>query len=96
MGKDARAPITDPKELLLARGRSYAYRGRYLQIQVFSKYLPEMHALQKAYGGHYYKHGTGFVWVEANRQRLIQIVDELRDSFPSEKGFEIPIITNYY
>lgn len=96
MGKDARAALASPDEILLVKARSYAYRGRYLQIQVFTKHLSEVECLEKKFGGRHYRHGTGFSWVIANRQKLIGIVDTLRDQLPSENGFEVPIIENYY
>lgn len=87
--------MDDPVEILLTCGRCYAYRGRYLQVQVFTKYLTEVNHLEKRFGGKHYKHLSGFVWQISSRQKLVQLIDELREHFPSENGFEVPIIQNY-
>lgn len=95
MPRDLVPPIDTAEDILLTKGRTFTYRGKYLQIQVFTKYLTEVNHLETRWGGHHYKHGTGFIWLIAKRQMLLQIVDDLRDRFPSENGFELPIIRNY-
>lgn len=95
MPRTVTAPLEAAEDILLLKGRTFTYRGKYLQIQVFTKYLTEVSHLEKRWGGHHYKHGTGFVWLIAKREMLLKIVDDLRDGFPSENGFEVPIIQNY-
>jgi len=36
-----------------------------------------MVVLEEAFGGNYYKHGAGFVWVLGNRERLLELVESL-------------------
>jgi hypothetical protein len=95
MPREAAEALREAEEVVLIKGRTYPYHGRYLQIQVFTKWLTEVNLLVQRFGGNYYKHGTGFVWVLANRQKLLQMVDALQEKFPSENGFENEIIKRY-
>lgn len=95
MGRAAADAMNDPAEIILARARTYAYRARYLQVQVFTKYVTETDLLIQTYGGHSYKHGTGFIWMLSNREAVIKLVRAVEDRLPSENGFENLIITGY-
>lgn len=46
-------------------------------MRVFSKKRADMVVLEEAFGGNYYKHGAGFVWVLGNRERLLELVESL-------------------
>jgi len=51
--------------------------------------------LTYVYGGHYYRHGSGWRWVLAKRGSLIALVKDLTDDFPSTNQFEKPILEYY-
>lgn len=95
MGRSVAEPLKDPHEILLTKARTYAYRGKYLQVIVFSKYLTEIDLLERTFGGHHYVHGTGFNWLLSKREDLVRIVSQVEDRLPSENGFESPILEFY-
>lgn len=95
MGRTSSYPIKDPKQLLLEKGRIYAYKKHYLQLYVFSSWVSEMRTLQHAYGGNVYPHGSGYKWMLSKRRLLTDLVKELNDDLPSTHKWEDPI-KKYY
>jgi len=88
----AQAPLKNAEDILLQRCRSYIYRKRYFQLQVFSKWFTEVELLTAHYNGHWYKHGSGYVWMLTKRNDIIRLVITLQSSFPSESKFEDKIL----
>lgn len=95
MGRTSTTPLKSAEEIVLLRAKTYAYRGRYLQVYVFTTWVSELRALVYAYGGHYYRHGSGYKWVLSKRGNLIELVKKLTDKFPSTNHFE-DLIIEYY
>lgn len=88
-------PLKSAREIVLKRAKTYAYKGRYLQVYVFTTWVSELRMLTYVYGGHYYRHGSGWRWVLAKRGSLIALVKDLTDDFPSTNQFEKPILEYY-
>lgn len=65
------------KQLLLAKGRGYIYKRKYPQVVVFTRFISDIDKLERMFGGHHYKHGTGMVWVLSDRARLKHMLKEL-------------------
>ena len=88
MGRIARAPLKDPFEIAISQAHAYLYKQRYPQVSVFTKYLTEAHCLEEEFGGNHYVHGTGFVWVLAQRNDVATFHEKMKPYLPSQWGFE--------
>lgn len=95
MGRAFTPPLKDADEIVLRKAKSYAYKGKYIQVYVFTTWVSELRLLVYKYGGHYYRHGAGFRWVLSKRGNLIELVQKLTDKFPSTNHFE-DMILRYY
>lgn len=95
MGGTPATPLKKPHQIVIERAKVYAYKGQYLQVYVFTTWLSELAMLVRAYGGHYYKHGTGYRWVLAKRGDLCRLVEKVNEHLPSVNRFEDPIIKYY-
>jgi len=58
------------KQIVLAKGRGYIYKRKYPQVVVFTRAVLDVDRLERAFGGHHYKHGTGIIWVLSSRAGL--------------------------
>jgi hypothetical protein len=85
----------DADQLVLDKARTYAYKGRYLQVIVFCKNRGDADALIKAFSGHRYKHVVGWYWVLSKRADIVALVEKLETKFPSKHRFENMIIEYY-
>lgn len=63
------------------KGRVYLSKGKYITLRVFSKARGDVVTLQKVYGGNYYEHGTGYIWVLGDKEGLKYLVESL-DTVP--------------
>lgn len=48
-----------------------------MSVRVFSKLLTDALALKKVFGGNYYMHGVGYIWVLSHRDKLVEMVSGL-------------------
>ena len=95
MGRSSRGVIRDPRQIVIEKGRVYRYKKRYIQVVVFSIWVTEVRALAYEFGGHIYRHGTGHIWLLANRDSLVELVNKCEHLFPSKNNFEVPIQEQY-
>lgn len=58
------------KQIVLAKGRGYIYKRKYPQVVVFTRLVTDADRLERAFGGHHYKHNTGIIWVLSSREGL--------------------------
>lgn len=75
------------REILLQRGRGYLYKGRYPQIVVFTRAVLDVDKLESCYGGHHYRHKSGFIWLLSDRKSLRACLESL-EGVKSRHGFE--------
>ena len=75
------------QQIVLERGRGYLYKGKYPQVTIFTKSLVDIYKLKTTYGGNYYKHNTGFVWMITNRYQLRLLLKAISPC-RSSHGFE--------
>lgn len=66
-------------ELLVNRARAYKHgRGRkYWMVQYWTTNVHETRLIKKWFGGNYYRHGVGFVWVLASKRGLKLMLSKL-------------------
>lgn len=96
MGRTFTPPIKSARKIILEKGKSYIYKGKYITVYVFTTWVSEVVALVHAFEGHYYRHGTGYRWVLSKKGNLINLVKNLTADFPSTNQFEKPIIEHYF
>jgi len=77
----------EAKRILIERGRGYLYKGRYPQLTVFTPRVEEATCLKQAFGGNYYRHGNGVVWVLSRRDALDAVLSAIAPE-QSVSGFE--------
>ncbi len=92
MGRTVAAPLKDPEAIVLAKGRSYVVRRRYMQIQVFSTWWTEIELLTHHFGGHYYRHLSGYTWMLTDRDEIYALVGRLLPKLPSATHFEDQVL----
>jgi len=95
MSKPVSAPLKNADDIILTRCRAYVYRKHYLQLVVFSTWWSEVESVSYSFGGHIYKHGTGFIWILAKRDSILALVTHLKPFFPSFTGFESKVLDIY-
>lgn len=61
------------------RGRFYVLSKRYTQVTVFSLNRRDVDELRSHFGGHVYRHRSGFVWVLSKYQDLRRLYDQLSE-----------------
>lgn len=81
-------PLRDPGQIVCAKARGYLYHGKYPQVCVFTKYISELDHLVTAFGGHYYKHLAGYIWVLSRRSEIATMMTKVKPWLPSCHGFE--------
>lgn len=57
-------------------------RGKYRSLRVFSKKLTDVVLLRDVFGGTYYRHGVGYVWVVGRRLEINHILDRVAEIHP--------------
>lgn len=77
MARTPARPIVDPKLCVLSKGRFYVQNGKYPQISFFSIFITEIDIVQNAFGGKYYRHNKGWIWVLARRQDILKLLEVL-------------------
>jgi len=80
--------IETARDIVLERGHAYLYRGKYPQLQVFTTKEIELDVLKRTFGGHSYRHGSGFVWVLSKRVELAAFMQKISPHLPSRCGLE--------
>ena len=93
MGQTTSDPLRDAYSIVSAKARAYAYRDIYPQIVVFTTFLTETDLLQQEFGGHKYKHGSGWVWLLSRQEGIDALMEKMKDHFPSDTGFEDVIVS---
>jgi hypothetical protein len=80
----------DPLETLQQKGRGYLTSGKYPRIHVFSRSVVELDRLVRRFGGNYYKHRSGFMWVLSGKQVIADLIKTMDDEgyLPTVHGFE--------
>jgi hypothetical protein len=72
----------DATEIVLAKARAYNTAGGYVSVKAFTKDELEARDLVKAFGGNYYPHGTGWIWVLSSAEKQWSLLALLGDSVP--------------
>ena len=83
-----RLMIHDPAKLVCGTARGYLYRGLYPQIRLFTKYPLELDHLTQTFGGHYYPHLAGYIWVLSKQSEVQELLTKVKPYLPSRYGFE--------
>jgi hypothetical protein len=69
---------------LIERARVYrTHGGRYTVVKVFSKKKTDMTILCNAFGGNFYVHGVGYIWVLSSKKALADVVRALAPDVPN-------------
>ena len=63
--------------VILTKGRVYIDKGKYIQLRVFAKELVVLDMLTRSFGGNYYPHGSGYVWVVSKLSDLENIARQV-------------------
>lgn len=82
----------------LVKERAHTYRvNKYLQVHVFTRLPAEYNTLMREFGGHVYKHGSGWTWVVTKRTELQMLCKKMRGLglLPSNHNFEVLIEKHY-
>lgn len=66
-------------ELLVERGRVYrhGFGRKYWAVHFFSRSIPEMRLVKKCFGGNYYRHGVGYLWVISSKEGIRVLLTEV-------------------
>lgn len=64
------------------RGRVYKSKG-YPVLHVFSIQLVDVIHLRDLWGGNYYKHGSGYLWILGKREGQLQVLKDVKLSVGS-------------
>ena len=80
----------DPLESIQQKARGYMTKGIYPRIHVFSRTTMELDRLVRKFGGNYYRHGSGFLWVFSGRKAIKDLIKQVGEAgyLPSVHGFE--------
>lgn len=65
------------KQIVLAKGRGYIYKRKYPQVVVFTRLVTDADRLERAFGGHHYRHGAGIIWVLSSRAGLRKMLSKI-------------------
>lgn len=74
--------IGEACRLLTTRGHAYRSKNKYVIVQFFSKSLVEVDKLRECFGGNYYSHGVGFIWVLQQRDDVRKLAEILEPHLP--------------
>jgi hypothetical protein len=68
---------------LIEKARVYrTHGGRYVVVKVFSKSKDDMTTLCDEFGGNFYAHGVGYIWVLSSKRALTEMVRALAPNVP--------------
>lgn len=70
-------------DLIKKRGRAYFTNGgKYVSVHVFSKYLRDVQVLCDLFGGGYYQHGVGWMWMLGSAREQLKLLHSLGGDIP--------------
>lgn len=77
VGEDSRVKAA---RLVITRARAYSVRdGRYLTVKVFTTEEHDAEILADVYGGNYYPHRSGWLWILGNQDDIADMYKALRE-----------------
>lgn len=64
--------------IIETKGHLYTLRNKYQSLRVFSRELMEVSRLCRVYGGSFYTHGVGYIWVTSKKSLISAIMSETK------------------
>jgi hypothetical protein len=78
-GSQGLSPMERAARYVAAYGRSYSsHKGTRVVIQLFTKQAKRLEELRQVFGGNYYRHKAGFMWVTGKKDVLLHVAEAVR------------------
>lgn len=89
---DALSQITRIKDAVLTvaqKGRAYGVGDTRVTVHVWSKDVAVLKNVKEAFGGNYYRHGSGFTWMCSKQSHLVRVWKLVSPHLPPNHRLEL-------
>lgn len=76
--------IEDATNNVARHGRSYNLQNDRIAVHLWSKDASALKVLKEVFGGNYYRHGSGFLWICSKRSQLQKVWEAIQPYLDEE------------